>query len=153
VKIEVDINKPLPEIIIAGELFCPHCGNRLFSWEDSLISKCPHLIFAYGWNEDDMFLAVRSNFAHSFMNALLESKTYRECLIEDEMEPISKQDRETFCRADFDPDDRIAYLIASYCSNLPEKMFPSILSQSTVIFIDDRPHSGVHIALDSGVLD
>jgi hypothetical protein len=147
----MDTNIRLPEIEIEGDLFCPHCGNRLFSWGDATVSKCPHLIFVYGWNAPDMFLAVRADFARSFMLALLKSQAYRECLREDEMEPITKQDQEAFCQADFGPGDSVACLIAAYCNSLPEKMFPTLLSRSTTIFKDDRLYSGVHIAVDLGI--
>jgi hypothetical protein len=143
-------NTSFPEIEIVGELFCPHCGSRLFSWEEGAISRCPHLIFAYGWNDPSMFLAVRADFAESFMAALLDSPAYRECLSEDQMEPITKQDQEAFCQADFSPEDSVSCVIADYCWNLPEKMFPALLSRSTIIFKDHRYYSGVHIAVDPG---
>ena len=150
-RITMDTNTRFPEIEIEGDLFCPHCGNRIFSWGDATVSKCPHLVFAYGWNDPDMFLAVRADFAQSFMSALLKSQAYREWLREDEMEPITKQDREAFCQADFGPGDSVACLIAAYCNSLPEKMFPTLLSRSTVIFKNDGYYSGVHIAVDLGI--
>jgi len=100
-----------------------------------------------------MFLAVRANFAVSFMQALLESPAYRENLSDDEMEPITKQDQEAFCQADFGPEDSVACLIAAYCRDLPEKLFPALLSQSTILFKDDRSYSGVHIAVDLGITE
>jgi len=144
----MSMDAPFAKTEIAGELYCPHCGCRLFSWEDGAISKCEHLVFAYGWGDPDMFLAVRAEYAEAFLHALLGSPAYQNCVVEDEMEPISEDNQLVFCQADFSPEDRISGLIAAYCQGFPENLFPSLLSQSTVIFTDDRLYSGVHIAVD-----
>ena len=143
----------LPESEFAGDLFCPHCGIKLFSWYNGIAAKCIHLVFAYGWNDPDIFISVRFDLAKSFLSALMESIEYHKRIIEDEMVPIAEQYQELFCQAEFLPEDSVASLIASYCWDLPERMFPSLLSKSTIIFKDDRNHSGVHIAIDLADID
>lgn len=141
----------LPEVQFVGDLFCPHCGTRLFSADEGSGGKCPHVVFGYGRGFDpDVFLSVRADFARSFMNELLESSAYHECLSEDEMEPISRKDQEEFSRAEFRPEDRVACLIAEYCRDFPDKMFPELLLEETVIFKAEKTHSSVRFAVDLG---
>ena len=103
----------LPRVEIAGELHCPHCGCKLFSWEDAFISKCPHLVFAFAWGDPDFFLAVRDDFARAFLRALLASPAYRNGLVEGELDPISEEDQLAFCKADFSPEDNAPTVIAA----------------------------------------
>jgi hypothetical protein len=147
------IVSPFPRIEIAGELYCPHCGSRLFSWEDGVPSKCPHLVFGYGWGDPDLFLAVRASYARALVCALLESPAYHSGVLENEREPISEEDQLAICEANFSPGDRLSSLLASYCSGFIEDQFPELLSRSTIVFADDRSHSGVHIAVDLPELD
>lgn len=140
----------LPEVEFTGKLFCPHCGIRLFSWDNGTISKCPHLVFAYGWNDPDIFLAARPDFARSFFTAMMTSPVYRELLAEDELDPIITEEIEVFVSGEFSPGDELSCKVASYCWDLPERLFPELLVPSTIIFKDDRYHSGIHIAVDMG---
>lgn len=100
-----------------------------------------------------MFLAARADFATSFLQALMDSPAYHECLQEDGMEPITEDAQKAFCRADFSPGDTVGTLIAEYCQGFPETLFPSLLDESTVVFTDDRLYSGVHVAIDLGITE
>ena len=66
------------------------------------------------------------------------------------MEPISKEDQETFCLSEFSQEDSVASGIAAYCPDFPERLFPAALSPSAITFKDERYHNGVHIAVDLG---
>lgn len=143
--------KPFPEVAFSDTLYCPHCGTRIFGLADAYIGKCPHLVYAYAWNEIDFFLAVRPDYAKLFADALTASDEYRRRLAEEGMEPISRKDKQRFAKGAFAPDDPLAAKFAGYCSGFPEKAFPSLLSAESVVYKDDRLYSGVHIVLDWGI--
>ena len=146
-----DKNKTIfAEVEFGDILFCPHCGQKLFSFTDGFMGKCAHLVYAYGWGDPNSFLSVRCDYAKDFLKALLASDEYKQSQIEDELDPIGDDDQHLFSTACFKPFDRIATMVASFCLGFPESMFPSLFSESTVIFKDDRYYSGVHIAIDLG---
>jgi len=141
-----------PEVEVRSKLYCPHCGSKLFSWDDSYFSKCPHVIYGHFSSacDPDFFLGVRPDFAKAFLDQLLKSYSYLELLDIDELEPLSERHQTEFINAAFSPEDPIAELVARYCQGLPERLFPSLFSRSTIIFVCNSFHSGVRIAVDQG---
>jgi len=97
-----------------------------------------------------MFFAVRPSYAKKFLHALLKSPAYHSFLAEEEMKSISEEDQRTFCNGTFSTENSVSSLIAEYCNDFPENLFPKLLPQSTVIFTDESDYSGVHIAIDPG---
>ena len=136
-----------------GLLLCPHCGRKIYSWENGLIENYPHIVFASVWNNPNFFVVVRPDYANAFLGALKGSMKYKEYLAEDDWQPIEPEIEKVFLTGKIVENDEVAKIIAGYCWDFPEIMFPSILGESTIIFTDDHAHSGIHIGVDSGLHD
>ena len=136
----------IPEIEIGKVFFCPHCGEKLFIYNEPYFGKCPHLILAYIWAPEDMFLAVRPDYAKVLLNKLIESDSYKSSLEDDELEPLREDLQERFLAGRIDPNDQSALDLALYFPN-PHLNFPSLLPEYSAIFKNDGMYSGVHFVV------
>jgi hypothetical protein len=145
------MDRQFPRIRFNEELFCPHCGTKLYSSTESIISQCPHLVSTFFWSNDQDFLVnMRSNYAKSFIDAMLISSEYRKHLDGIEMEPLSAREQNLLINGKFEPFDEISNTFAVHFWGPPNDMFPNLLSDDTFIFFSDTYHSGVYFTIDSG---
>ena len=139
-------NKTITTIEFGDKLKCPHCGVEIISLPD--VTKCTHLVFAFGWNEQSMFLAIHPDYAKSFIDAMINSTEYPEHLENNQIRPLSIEEQKEFCKGDFTLTyDDISATVAEYCWGLPEEMFPELLSKNTTIYISDGYYSGIHVGI------
>ncbi len=135
-----------PVIEIAEVFFCPHCGEKLFIYDEPYIGKCPHLVLAYAWGPEDMFLAIRPDYAKVLLKNLIESDSYKDSLEDDELDPIREDLQERFHEGRIDPNDQSALDLAIYFP-YPHLNFPSLLPEDSAIFKTDGMYSGVHFVV------
>lgn len=139
-----------PVVDVLDELFCPHCGLKLITFEEGLLASCPHLVYVFTWDEEGLrFDMVRPDFGQSVLNALLGTFEYKE-LLQYMIGPLSESDQEKFMRGDFSRHDSIGATITDYGICFPDLSFPELLSSDTVLYCIDHYYGGTHIAIDFG---
>jgi hypothetical protein len=142
--------KYFPIVEVLDELFCPHCGVKLITFEEGLLASCPHLVFVYSWDEDGVrFDMVRPDYGQSFMETLIGTTEYQ-VLLQFMIGPLSASDQENFKQGIVSPQDNTGKTVAGYCIRFPEKLFPELLSSETVIFLIDHYYGGTYIVIDFG---
>jgi hypothetical protein len=142
--------KHFPVVEVLDELFCPHCGVKLITFEEGLLASCPHLLFVYSWDEDgERFDMVRPDYGISFMETLLSTTEY-EVILQFMIGPLSDSDQKKFKQGFFSPQDNIGKTVAGYCITFPEMLFPELLSCETVIFMISHYYGGTNIVIDFG---
>ena len=142
--------KHFPEVEVFDELFCPHCGVKIFTFEEGLLRRCPHLVYFYTWDEDEIrFDMVRPDFGQSFLKTLLSTTEYK-VLLQFMIGPLSDSDQEVFMRGEFSRQDSIGATVAGYCITFPENLFPELLAPETVIFYNSHYYGGSNIVFDFG---
>ena len=135
---------------VLDELYCPHCGVKLITFEEGLLTNCPHLVYVYECDDDGKrFSMVRPDYGQSFMETLLGTTEYK-ALLQFMIGPLSVSDQEKFSRGDFSPNDSIGATVAEYCPTFPETLFPELLSPETVIFVIYHYYGGINIVIDFG---
>ena len=85
------------EIDLDEVFHCLYCGTLVVDLRDGSVERCPHLLFAYIWGEEDVFLAVRPDVAADYIEEVLKSKEYQQHL-EEGGDPLSEQMKEAFMR-------------------------------------------------------
>ncbi len=142
--------KNFPMVEVLDELFCPHCGVKLITFEEGLLSSCAHLVYVYSWDEDGLrFDMVRPDYGRSFLKTLLSTFEYKE-LLQYMIGPLSDSDQEKFMQGKFSPQDRIGATVVDYFMTFPEMLFPELLTIETVIYSISHYYGGTHIAIDFG---
>jgi hypothetical protein len=142
--------KYFPIVEVLDELFCPHCGVKLITFEEGLLASCPHLVFVYSWDEDGVrFDMVRPDYGQSFMETLIGTTEYQ-VLLQFMIGPLSASDQEKFMQGIVSPRDKTGKTVAGYCIRFPEKLFPELLSSETVIFMISHYYGGTYIVIDFG---
>lgn len=137
---------------IPEKLNCEYCGTEIYDFEDpetSPYKECPHVIFIYMWADPDAFIYARKDYAEKIIQALLGSDLYKSIIADEEAEQITNEEILEFCNGQFEPLDSVSTKVAGALSDLPEKQFPQLLPPGTIVYKDDRYHSGVRIAVTS----
>ncbi len=155
----------IPEVNLLDELFfCPYCGKKLIdekSFENLSMETCPHLVYAAGSDDSCIFWAVRSDFAHRFIEKFIETEDYIENIDGSEKEPLSDEFQEAFVKASFDLSSGKSvtyrndykdnyYDLYDYGCGCPHKSFPELLAPEACLFVIQSYHSAFYIALDHG---
>jgi hypothetical protein len=135
-----------PEIEIAEVFFCPHCGEKLFIYNEPYVGKCPHLILGYIWAPDDMFLAIRPDYGKALLQNLIDSEEYKSSLEDGDIEPIREDLQERLLEGKIDPNDHSALELAIYLPS-PHRNLPSLLPEYAALFKSDGMYSGVHFVV------
>jgi hypothetical protein len=142
--------KHFPRVEVLDELFCPHCGVKIVTFEEGLLRSCPHLVYIYAWDDDEIrFDMVRPDFGRSFIKTLLDTTEYK-VLLQFMIGPLSDSDQEEFMEGEFSQHDSIGVKVAGYCIRFPENLFPELLAPETVIFFISHYYGGSHIVIDFG---
>jgi hypothetical protein len=129
------------------ELFCPHCGVKVISPEETFIVKCPHLVFVYCQSlEVNGLMYTRKDYLNSYLDALLASTDYLENIKEMELEPLTQQQLNMLRVGEFEPLDETLLTLEPYCDG----MLPNLLSENTAIFVAERTYSAIYVAIDLG---
>lgn len=142
--------KGFPMVEVLDELFCPHCGVKLITFEEGLLNSCSHLVYVFKWDDDELrFDMVRPDFGQSFLKTLLSTFEYKE-LLQYMIGPLSDREQEIFMQGNFSPQDSIGATITDYGMIFPDLRFPELLASETVIYNISHYYGGTHIAIDFG---
>jgi hypothetical protein len=142
--------KCFPVLDVLDELFCPHCGVKLATFDEGFLKSCPHLVYVFTWDDDLLrFDMVRPDFGRSLLKTLLNTFEYK-VLMQYMIGPLSESDQEKFMQGDFSPQDSIGVTITDYGLVFPDLRFPGLLSSETVLYYIDHHYGGTHLSIDFG---